>query len=285
MRILNSLYPYPVLSSGDEDYQNSSSFDVLYELIPATSFKKARLIVDFVLVDEGIQSLVDCGKAGLFLHVESPRAAYRTLYQVDGTRFELEIDPSFMRTLVEVTAFVLATQTIEGYRNKQVNPDFYGRFYQFPTLESGDPLAVSYTMEVELEEMDDFAKVSSIIKVAQTKDKLMKVDYDQDVIFVYLPENHYKSYVKYPNIFGEIMLTSIIQPALIYVLDSVSRNKGEGMQDRKWYQVLDKKIESLNYSMYQLFTAEVDSVLLAQAILQDPMERMFTELEDLVADE
>ena len=285
MRILNSLYPYPVLSSGDEDYQNSSSFDVLYELIPATSFKKARLIVDFVLVDEGIQSLVDCGKAGLFLHVESPRAAYRTLYQVDGTRFELEIDPSFMRTLVEVTAFVLATQTIEGYRNKQVNPDFYGRFYQFPILESGDPLAVSYTMEVELEEMDDFAKVSSIIKVAQTKDKLMKVDYDQDVIFVYLPENHYKSYVKYPNIFGEIMLTSIIQPALIYVLDSVSRNKGEGMQDRKWYQVLDKKIESLNYSMYQLFTAEVDSVLLAQAILQDPMERMFTELEDLVADE
>ena len=78
------------------------------------------------------------------------------------------------------------------------------------------------------------------------------------------------------------MLSSIIQPTLIYVLDAVSRNKGANMQDRKWYQVIEKKLELLGYSMNQLFNEDISSILLTQEILKNPLDRMFLELEGMV---
>lgn len=282
MRILNSLYPYPVLSTNDDDYKNGSSFEVEYNLSEGTPFRKAKLSASFNLVDSSIEQLIDSGKAGMFLHVESPRAAYRKMYRVENDFQEIEIEPENMRTLVEVTGLILSTDSIENYSNPNVNEELYGLDYIFPKLEAGDPLAVSFTVEIELDEIDDFAQVASIIKVARTKEKQMRVDYDQDTIFVYLPENQYSNYLKYPLIFGEVMLSSIIQPTLIYVLDAVSRNKGANMQDRKWYQVIEKKLELLGYSMNQLFNEDISSILLTQEILKNPLDRMFLELEGMV---
>lgn len=282
MRILNSLYPYPVLSINDDDYVEGSIFDISYNLIPATPFKKAKLTSTFHLVDSKLEYLVEMGQAEMFLHVESSRAAYRKMHKVENNYFELEIDPEYMRTSVEVTGLLLTTQPIMNFESPSVNSELYGVDYHFPDLEIGDPLAVSFTTEIEIEEVDDFAQVSSIIKVARTKEKLMKVDYDQDTIFVYLPEQQYQNYLRYPSMFGEVMLTSIIQPTLIYVLDAISRNQGEGMQDRKWYAVIEKKLEMMEYSMNQLFTEEVTSIMLAQEILKNPLERMFIELEGVI---
>lgn len=282
MRILNSLYPYPVLSTNDDDYKNGSSFEVEYNLSEGTPFRKAKLSASFNLVDSSIEQLIDSGKAGMFLHVESPRAAYRKMYRVENDFQEIEIEPENMRTLVEVTGLILSTDSIENYSNPNVNEELYGLDYIFPKLEAGDPLAVSFTVEIELDEIDDFAQVASIIKVARTKEKQMRVDYDQDTIFVYLPENQYSNYLKYPSIFGEVMLSSIIQPTLIYVLDAVSRNKGANMQDRKWYQVIEKKLELLGYSMNQFFNEDISSILLTQEILKNPLDRMFLELEGMV---
>ncbi|WP_312753050.1 hypothetical protein [Rummeliibacillus suwonensis] len=282
MRILNSLYPYPVLSIDDDDYVGSSKFVVSYSLSEATSFKKAKLTANFVLEDNSLEQLISNGFAAMFLHIESPRAAYRKLYTVENNQIEVEIDHQKMRTVVEVTAFILVTKTLENYHNPTVNKELYGSAYVFPKLESGDPLAVSFTQEIELEEMNDFAQVSSIIKVAQTQDKLMKVDYDQDIIFVYLPKEQYEKYLNYPQIFGEVMLSSIIMPSLIYVLDAVSKNAGEGMQDKKWYKVIEKKMELLDYSMNSLFNGDVNTIVLAQEILKNPLERMFMELKGVI---
>ena len=54
MRIVNSIYPYPVLSINDPDYQADSSFIVHYRLEEATPFKNAVLYADFVLHDHAL---------------------------------------------------------------------------------------------------------------------------------------------------------------------------------------------------------------------------------------
>ena len=53
------------------------------------------------------------------------------------------------------------------------------------------------------------------------------------------------------------------------------------MQDRKWYQVIEKKLELLGYSMNQLFNEDISSILLTQEILKNPLDRMFLELEGM----
>lgn len=284
MQILNNLYPYPVLSEGDVTYNQSSSFFVEYKLIPPTPFKNAKISAKFNIIDNKIQQLIKEDAAGLFIHVESPRAAYRKIYEISDGCYELEIDPKFMRTAVEITGLVLATVPQSNLKNESVNEELYGSNYIFPKIEIGDPLAVSLTRIVNIEETNDFTQVSSIIKVATTTEPLMRVDYDQDTIFVYLPEEQYNKYLEYPNKFGEVMLNSIIYPALIYVLDAISKNYGEGMQDRKWYRVIEKKVEMLGYSMNQVFNQEIDSITLSQEILKGPLERMFLELEGVIND-
>lgn len=282
MRILNSLYPYPVLSLDDNDYRGDSIFKIDYTLQEATAFKPAKLLANFDLVNSQIEELIKQDKAGLFIQVESPRAIYRELHPVKNQHFELEINTDYMRSFVEVTGFVLATETVRDFKNKDVNSDLYGADYVFPILNPGDPLAVAFTIELSIEDTNDFTQVASIIKVAQTTDELMKIDYDQDTILVYLPVKQYQSYVTYHGNFDEVMLSAIIQPALIYVLDAVAKNKGTGMEAYKWYRVIEKKLEELNYSMNQLFNDDVNSVLLAQKILKNPLDRMFTELEGMI---
>ena len=96
MQIVNSIYPYPVLSLDDDDYIASSSFEVEFSLTSATSFKNANVHCKFKLHDQSLEDLIKRGLAGFYLHVENSRASYRHLYALDlGTdTFDLEIDPN-----------------------------------------------------------------------------------------------------------------------------------------------------------------------------------------------
>lgn len=284
MRIVNSLYPYPVLSSNDDDFNENSLFDVEYSLNEATVFRKPKLKATFNLVDESIAKLIEDGKANYFLHVECSHTSYREIFEVikSDSEFELEIDLEKMRTNLEVTAFILAKTKIKGYSNPNVNQALYGDSYVFPTLGPGDPLAVSFTVDIELDEVNDLVKIPSIIKVAKTTEEMMRVDYDGNVLFVYLPISQYDNYVNFQGRFGETLILSIIQPALIYVLDAIAYNRGEDFQDRKWFRVLEKKIEGLGYTMNQLCNDEINSIILTQKILAHPLDRLFVELEGLV---
>lgn len=284
MRIVNSLYPYPVLSSYDDDYNNDSSFLVDYKLVEATPFRKPKLKVKFNLADQYLSELIKGGQASFYLHIESPHTSYRKLFEIDiaASEFEIEIDSDKMRTVLEVTAFILAKTKIEQFSNPNVNEALYGEDYIFPVLSAGDPLAVNFTVEIELDEVNDLVKIPSIMKVAKTKDDVMWIDYDQNEIFVHLPSVQYDNYLNYHGIFGETLLLAIIQPALIYVLDVVAFNKGADMQDRKWFKVLEKKIESLGYSMNQLYSEDINSITLTQKILANPLERLYEELEGMV---
>lgn len=112
MRIVNSIYPYPVLSINDPDYQADSSFVVHYRLEDATPFKNAVLYADFELHDQVLNEQIELDKAGFYLHIENSRAAFRRLIPVEPgkTKIAFEIDPRYLRQKVEITGFLLVTR-------------------------------------------------------------------------------------------------------------------------------------------------------------------------------
>lgn len=286
MRIQNSIYPYPVLSVEDEDYINNAYFNVEYSITKATPFKNAIVHCDFKLRDEQLESLLQENKIGLYLHVECSRTFFRKLYPVDFFKktIDIEINPEIMRQKVELTGFLLVNEEINELKLRNINPELFGNDYQFPRLDKGDPLAVSFTVDIDLSEVESFKKVSSIIKVAKSKDKKqMELNTENNIVYVYLPEKQYQSYVQCA-VYPETALSMVIFPALVELLNYVSKVNISELEDYKWYQILVKKFNSLGYSIEDLREKE-SPLKLAQIILDDPLARSFVEVGEIFKDE
>lgn len=279
MRISDSIYPYPVLSIDDDDYIQNSEFDVEFTSIAATPFKNAIVKCRFILHDRNLERLISLGKAGLYLRVENNLTAYRKLYSLEPGKdtFELEIDPKYMRQKVEVTGLLLAKQNITDFISDTINADLYGKDY----LNTGDPLAVAFTTNVVVNDEDSFKSVSSIMKVAKSKKEYMVVDPDGEIIYVYLPETLYEQYIRYQSV-PDIALSIVILPALIQVLSYMVLNRGNDIDEQKWYMVIEKKIRSLDKDINDLFNEKISPLELAQMILENPVERSFNEIKGIV---
>lgn len=284
MQILNSLYPYPVLSDTKQDY-TKSSFTVTYQIIPPTPFKSAQVRAKFALDNPEISQLIKDQKAAVYLHVESPSSTYRQMFKVNALEATIELDPKRFSKTVELTGLIIATSDIQDFQTVDLNPEIYGASYQFPLIKKGQPLAVSYTNEIKLQDNDQFQSIGSIIKVATTKNDLMYVDLDQNEIFIYLPAQQFQSYVNDSQTFGNGLISAIIFPSLIYVLEEIAKNGPVGLDDKNWYAVVKEKLHQLNITIDDLVDQNVDPVVVAQQILANPLTKMFLEIEGMNEDE
>lgn len=282
MRITSSLYPYPVLSNNNDDYEEEFTFQANYNLISNKIAQTATIKLSVELNESEINSLITNNKAQIFLHIECNKTSLRQLHAVSNSMFELEIELSSLRNNVELSCFVLATDKIPNWQNKNINVALYGNDYVFPLLSKGNVLALANSAIIELPEYDNTQHLPSIIKITTSDDLYMKVNYDSDIIFIYLAKKQYQQYLNYPNQFGEILLSSIITPALIYILENMKNNVEEDLKERRWYQIIEEKMRLLNYTVTNLANGDITTVEMAQKILHDPLTRMFEQLEGII---
>ena len=109
----------------------------------------------------------------------------------------------------------------------------------------------------------------------------MIVDPDGEIIYVYLPETLYEQYIRYQSV-PDIALSIVILPALIQVLSYMVLNRGNDIDEQKWYMVIEKKIRSLDKDINDLFNEKISPLELAQMILENPVERSFNEIKGIV---
>ncbi|MEI2414518.1 hypothetical protein V8V50_11580 [Ligilactobacillus salivarius] len=109
----------------------------------------------------------------------------------------------------------------------------------------------------------------------------MVVDPDGEIIYVYLPETLYEQYIRYQSV-PDIALSIVILPALIQVLSYMVLNRGNDIDEQKWYMVIEKKIRSLDKDINDLFNEKISPLELAQMILENPVERSFNEIKGLL---
>lgn len=274
------LYPYPVLSDFSEDYINST-FNVNYT-IREKGFKTKIIVADFILKDEVIEKMILENKASMILHVECSRTSYRKVFKLkkNQTIAEITIDDQIMKDKLEMTGIIVINEEMKVYKNNNINPDYYGKNYEIRNLEKGNIIAVSLTQEVDIpSNNDDFEKVSSVINVGLSKDELMSVEMDGDIIIIKLPEKQYNQYyILSGTEYSSIVMTSTIFPSLIYILDRMSSKENPIDPELIWYQVIEKKLSTKDILVEDI-NETYSSVELAQMILEDPLERALRELE------
>lgn len=280
------MYPYPILTSFNDDYIDSY-FDVEYHL-KEIGMESKKIIANFILRNDKIEEFIKEDKARIILHLECPITSYRTIIECPREDREVSffINNKLMKESLELTSLIVANKEISRYENDSINKDIYGINYQVKNLEKGSLLGASITQIIELtSDKDDFERISSIINVGIYKDDYMSVDIDQDIILVKLPENLYKQYNKFSNNnfsdgkLSDIIMSATILPSLIYVLDMMGSEEHQVDSELIWFKVIRDKLLTKNIEIEDINTV-YPSYILAQMILENPLERAFEHLEE-----
>ena len=109
MDIRSKLYPYPVLSSANDDYTGSS-----FTFTPNISKGPREVVFDFALnlQDSTLQQLIGEGQAEFVIHIECPYTAFREIIRCSSESCSRHIVESRLNGKVSVCAFIVAKQDI-----------------------------------------------------------------------------------------------------------------------------------------------------------------------------
>lgn len=268
MKIRNNNYTYPVLSNYNNDFVDSS-FIVEYK----QGFDESnRLYIDISIFLENteIEKLILEKKALMCLHVECSNTSLRNSITLKNILHRYYIDDNLLSGSVDFNVLIYSNTELQSYTNKNFNSSVFGESFVVRNLKKGMILASSITQSIELTtEKDKLKDISSIIKVGVAKDiDDMSIDYEQDFILIKLPEQEYRMYNELSRMkYSSLVLTSVIYPALIYILETMKSPTNEDLQ---WYKVIRNRIESLNYEVKDIGES-IMSYKLAQLILGKPL--------------
>ena len=277
----NTALPYPVLTKENDSYKNSS-FDV--RVVAKKSFGQLVLEAVFELNNEGLQSLIDQGKAVYALHIECPNTSRRLLIKGNEQMLTAKIEEQQLRGRMDVHAFILANERIVDYTNADWNSFYNGVSI---TYEKGNVLAFGSAVEIVLHEEEiEEQKLPSIVTVRRAGNReFFGIELSTDQILVLLPEQLYKQYAEYGGTrLKETILSMVILPALIDVFHTIKADPS-AYEDYRWYQVLVHIFEKNHVPFERILNDQMPVIEAAQLVLRNPLIASFKEIEKLLAQE
>lgn len=282
MKVKNNLTPYPILSDYSDDYIDSS-YNV--EIKSSLVFNKIIISVKFKLENDYLKKLIEDKKAKYTVHIECPITSYR-LAVTSNQDIEISIDPDMVKNQIEVCTFIVATETIEDFYCDKFNSD-YGdiRF----VVRKGNKLAISEMAIINIKKNKDQMKdTEGIIKIRRSENVSLDhviYDLDNNFIIITLPKKLYELYIEHGRQgFKNTMVASIIYPVIIQALLKMKaeNSSDNDIENYKWYISLNSVLIDNNISINNLDEIQGDGknsiFRIAQAILQNPIEKMLVEI-------
>lgn len=273
----NNSFPYPVLSVENDDYIGSK-FETTVEA--QKTFGQLYINLNCKLQDSRIASLINEGKARYALHVECPQTSFRKVYQSEESKIVAAINENHLRGKIDVHPFILANETIEGYTNSNLN-DFYTD--ATITYEKGNILALGEAVEVTLFEEDlESQNLPSIVTVRRSESaKELVVSLNSPQIIIELPKAIYDQYaINAGSRLKETILSVVILPSLMEVFYTLKEDSAD-YSEYKWYQVLEQIFKKNNIPLTQVIDGTIPVLRAAQMVLQNPLEKAFSEIQKL----
>lgn len=281
MDIRSKLYPYPVLSSGNDDYSGSS-----FTFTPNISKGPREIVFDFTLdlQDDVLNQMISEGRAEFVVHIECPYTAYREMIRGSSERCSRHVVESRLNGKVSVCAFVVAKQDIRGYTNPAFNVDYSDISFD---IERGGILAIggqcSIDITKETEELGKVPSIFSICRSAMDSDESMKIDLDGEKIAITLCAESFNNYrvMSASPVYLSVFHSILIMPALIYVFEVLKCDGTENYEQHRWYKAICRTLTKQGLKMDQNTLDTYESFELAQKLLELPVNKAITALAQL----
>jgi len=268
MKLDHLSLPHPVLNLRDDVSGE-------YEITHSVQKNRGEIVisVSHQLLQNSLESLISRHEACFLTEVHCPQTLFRVAYTSHEPDQTIIIPAINLRDFVEVSFFVIASQTISPYVNKEANQDYKGFKIE---VSRGDVLAYGgrehFFAEKKWEAQKSVANFMEIRPYGNLNGP-MKFFLGEGKIIVQLPAGDYKSYRKLVGYdqFAPIFHSAIVLPALMFAVSEMISN-AEQYEDFSWYKVIDarrnedEKIKNLPW--------ELENVPeIAQIILNNPAER------------
>lgn len=276
MDIKCKLYPYPVLSFYSDDYVDSS-FDTEIDVTK----DGYDIRIDFLssLNNAELEQYLTEGKVKFVYHLECAQTGYRTALQTSENEFVHIISEKKICGRLQVCPFIVASTDIQNYVNALFNEDYSGFMFQ---IEAGCVMAVGKQVNFDIEkDINDLTYTPSIFVISKNIDENttdMLVSMDQKKIVIKLPEKGYYNYrsIKEEPEIKPLLNSLIIIPALIYVLEELSRREANERyilySSYGWYRAIKKTLMTrFNCDIENETFSELNMVEIAQKLIGSPL--------------
>lgn len=272
MHIKAKLYPYPVLTSFNNDYIDSN-FDISIE--EEKSEKEITLKFTPSITNDELKALIDAGEALFIAHIECSYTSFRKIVIVPSSGASISISANQVAEVLNICPFIVAAGDIINYSNKKFNTEYDGASFD---LEKGSIMAIGYEKVYRIEKEDDeVANIPSIFSVTEILDQKQKdiiIDYSGDKIGIRLPSPVYRKFVTQnsnnPNA-QPVLHAMLIIPALIKSLEEVKHSGDDYYQyeERRWFRAIQKAAKKLNIDVNEETISSIDSFELAQKLMHN----------------
>lgn len=274
---LNSHFPHPVLSDGNDDFL-SGNFDL--QVAEVRESTDGNVEVDFAmsLASSDVQVLIDEGtaRAGAFIRCQD--TFYSALRAIDGMSGTWHFDRGVLHGRVEVKPAIWLIRPVENWSAESLNPEFG----QAVSIRGSEIIGLANDIVFSIGQ-DKLRKFESIFELVPSDDipkGRLKLDLMAAAIRILAPVDLFRSIEQMRGIKGgkPLLLSAVYMPVVMDVLESIRGQGNSGYEDRPWYRVFSAKCEHLGIDIERAPLLES-----AQRLLGSPVEKLggaFMELMD-----
>jgi hypothetical protein len=269
MNINNIAFPHPVLGIGD-------SINSSIELPPPeinSGTDSYEVTVSFTHDNLDLLNLVDSGKAEYFCEATCSNTVYRKIFTSKESEITFTIPKKYVKSKVEFTCLLVATEAISNYSNTEAHPDYTG--YTFD-IDKGDILAYfgefSFNADIRYEKLK---AVSSFMEIVENEgEEFTTIDLKRSKIRVELPSESYQIYlndsISQEERFAPIFHSSIVLNALLVALF----NFDDEHKEYTWAQVIEYRLKNEPQFSSLSVDDRVNIPEIAQRLLGNPFQRL-----------
>lgn len=272
----NTSFPYPILGIRNDIQPGLPNNSIILEEQSSDVYNYVfRLTLTFD--NTYIQKLIDCGMAHFVCEADCSSTFFNKCYLSNNAMIEIVIPRKSVNGRVYLRTFIVAASEITNYDNPGKHEDFEGFTFN---IEVGEVLVAFPQAYFDTDLRSDILHVAGTYMEIRKDDNTTETTYRLDTpkIGIVLPSalyNIYQSKIGEQNV--QIIHASLAFNALLCALYNL-----DDMRDRDllWVRCLTARFnEDEKFSAYRDQIDKKEVPTLAQALLDNPYQRLFNFLE------
>ena len=271
---VNACFPNPVLLPGGDDYLEGCSFNIAIDgesiTVDDTSI---HFSVSYELVSNGLQKLVEAGKAVVAVSSKSPSASFSQLdvFEAGTHRQTITISKYSVLNKIDVRGLIIAAAPFRFDGLGDLNPDYFES--TLFDIRKGDILALDTAQYIYIDDSELEQPLTSvfIIRCGDQQEAKLVPDFSDEKIVISLSEELFELYSKFVEFNNGALARYanglIVFPALVEAVSIMTGRAGQESdiyEDKRWFRAIKKKAEAkgIDISAYQDSAATLADQLL-----------------------
>ena len=274
-------YPYPIWGWKDDYTIPIKEEDICITEIP----DKDDFVYELKLLarNKDIENLIAQEKAIYACVAYCPSTFKSYCFKSKESCFKINIPRKEVNNKVELKWMVLSTKAIANFESETLNVDYEGHA-SFPL---GAMMAYITTFEINPTICDELRSLDDIFVVVKNPDsEKIEYDFNKRKIRIKLPTHLLEIFNNYGGKYPSVMHSTVVLQALILAIQKLADQDDDSELD--WVYILkqyidtmeDEEIGPLDEMENNEYSLE-QAIRIANFILQDPMIRMFEEIEQI----